>query len=98
MHKIYKIILKYAVILLCLSNSSNINAQNVIGQIWECSTVNPENLKGLSIIAEANVDTSPKVVKNVSITNNSKLLLDAVFKTTVNGPFEVELGSELEIK
>ena len=37
-------------------------------------------------------------VENVSVTNNSKLFLDAIFETTVNGPFEVGSGSELEIK
>ncbi|MCL2313135.1 MAG: S8 family serine peptidase, partial [Firmicutes bacterium] len=35
---------------------------------------------------------------NVTVTNNAKLILNAVFETTITGPFEVQLGSELEIK
>jgi hypothetical protein len=33
----------------------------------------------------------------VKIENNAKLIIDA-YETTINGPFEVMLGSELEIK
>lgn len=32
-------------------------------------------------------------VENVSVTNNSKLFLDGIYETTINGPFKVELGS-----
>jgi len=37
-------------------------------------------------------------LQNVTVTNNAKLILDAAGTTTINGPFEVQLGSELEIK
>jgi hypothetical protein len=37
-------------------------------------------------------------VQNVTVTNNAKLTLDAANTTTVNGPFEVQSGSQLEIK
>jgi len=37
-------------------------------------------------------------VKNVTVTNYGKLTLNAVGDVTINGPFEVQLGSELEIK
>ena len=37
-------------------------------------------------------------VQNVTVTNNKKLILDAENETTINGSFEVQLGSELEIK
>ena len=36
-------------------------------------------------------------VWNVTVTNNSKLILDAPGEVTINGPFEVQLGSELDI-
>jgi hypothetical protein len=36
--------------------------------------------------------------QNVTVTNNAKLTLDAFKETIVNGPFEIQLGSELEIK
>jgi len=37
-------------------------------------------------------------IKNVTITNNAKLILDPFYKTTIDGPFEVKLGSQLEVK
>ena len=37
-------------------------------------------------------------VQNVTVSNNAKLTLDAVGKTTINGPFSVALGSQLEVK
>jgi len=37
-------------------------------------------------------------VQNVSVTNNSKLTLNAPGEVTINGNFEVQLGSQLEIK
>ncbi|MDR0798755.1 MAG: S8 family serine peptidase, partial [Dysgonamonadaceae bacterium] len=37
-------------------------------------------------------------VQNVSVQNGAKLTLDAAGSTTINAPFEVVLGSELEIK
>ncbi len=37
-------------------------------------------------------------VQNVTVKNGAKLTLDAEKETTINGPFEVETGAELEIK
>jgi hypothetical protein len=37
-------------------------------------------------------------VQNVTVANNAKLILDAAGETVINSNFEVELGSELEIK
>jgi hypothetical protein len=37
-------------------------------------------------------------VQNVIVTNNKKLILDYIEETTINGPFEVQSGSELEVK
>lgn len=37
-------------------------------------------------------------VQDVNVQNGSKLILDAVNETTINGNFEVQAGSELEIK
>lgn len=36
--------------------------------------------------------------KNVTVTNNKKIILDAIHETIIDGPFEIQLGSELEIK
>ena len=37
-------------------------------------------------------------VQNVTVTNNKNLILDFIESTTINSDFEVQLGSELEIK
>ena len=37
-------------------------------------------------------------VQNVNVEQGGTLILDAAGKTTINGPFKVELGSELKIK
>ncbi|GHV08108.1 hypothetical protein FACS1894160_1840 [Bacteroidia bacterium] len=37
-------------------------------------------------------------VQNVTVTNNAKLKFDAPGEVIINGPFEVALGSELEVK
>lgn len=37
-------------------------------------------------------------LQNVKVQNNAKLTIDAQNETTINGPFEVQIGSELEIK
>lgn len=37
-------------------------AQNNIGQIWKCNTVESGNLKTTSIVATTNVDTSFKII------------------------------------
>ncbi len=36
-------------------------------------------------------------LQNVEVQNNAKLTIDAN-ETTINGPFEVQIGAELEIK
>ena len=36
--------------------------------------------------------------QNVTVTNNKKLILDAIEETTITKDFEVQIGSELEIK
>ena len=36
--------------------------------------------------------------KNVTVTGGAKLILDALDETTIDGDFEVQLGSELEVK
>lgn len=37
-------------------------------------------------------------VRNVTVQNNSKLTLDCTSKVLIQGPFEVKLGSQLEVK
>jgi hypothetical protein len=74
--------------------SSVIEAWFAVG-VGSCTN---EILDNTTVITSTTVRGCNIEVENVSVTNNSKLFLDAIFETTVNGPFEVELGSELEIK
>ena len=37
-------------------------------------------------------------VQNAAVTNNAKLKPDATGEITINGPFEVQSGSELDVK
>lgn len=74
--------------------SSVIEAWYAVG-VGTCAN---EILENTTVTASATVRGCNIEVENVSVTNNSKLFLDAVFETTINGPFEVGLGSELEIK
>lgn len=74
--------------------SSVIEAWYAVG-VGSCTN---EILENTTVITSTTVRGCNIEVEDVSVTNNSKLFLDAVFETTVNGPFEVESGSELEIK
>ena len=74
--------------------SSVIEAWYAVG-VGSCTN---EILENTNVITSTAIRGCNIEVENVSVTNNSKLFLDAVFETTINGPFEVELGSELEIK
>lgn len=74
--------------------SSVIEAWYAVG-VGSCTN---EILENTTVITSTTVRGCNIEVENVSVTNNSKLFLDAVFETTINGPFEVESGSELEIK
>jgi len=61
-----------------------------------CTTVT--NFTNQTVNANQTVTNCFINANNVTVTNNAKLILDAVFETTITGPFEVQLGSELEIK
>lgn len=74
--------------------SSVIEAWYAVG-VGSCTN---EILENTSVTTSTTVRGCNIEVENVSVTNNSNLFLDAVFETTVNGPFEVGLGSELEIR
>jgi hypothetical protein len=74
--------------------SSVIEAWYAVG-VGSCTN---EILENTSVTTSTTVRGCKIEVENISVTNNSNLFLDAVFETTVNGPFEVGLGSELEIR
>lgn len=74
--------------------SSVIEAWYAVG-VGSCTN---EILENTTVTTSTTVRGCDIEVENVTVTNNSKLFLDAVFETAINGPFEVELGSELEIK
>jgi Zn-dependent metalloprotease len=57
-----------------------------------------EIFENTTVITSTTVRGCNIEVENVSVTNGSKLILDSENETTIKGSFEVELGSELEIK
>jgi len=65
-------------------------------QSLPCTTTNYKNETvniNTVIVTDCNIN-----VQNVNVQNNAKLILDATNITTIEGNFEVTLGSELEIK
>jgi hypothetical protein len=61
-----------------------------------CSTVNFTNQ---TVSTNTAVTSCGGInVQNVAVTNNAKLTLDAAGKTVIQSNFEVQLGSQLEIK
>ncbi|MDR1592405.1 MAG: hypothetical protein LBS16_05940, partial [Prevotellaceae bacterium] len=71
---------------------------------WSKSTerknfLNPVSLQNQTISSTVTIEACKDInVQNVTVTNGAKLTLDAENRTVINGAFEVELGSELEIK
>ena len=60
-----------------------------------CTTTNFVNQ---TVTTNTTVEDCNVNVQNVDVTNNSKLTIEAENEVIINGEFEVELGSELEIK
>jgi len=66
--------------------------------VFSCSDLDVQNVtitNGATLTLNATGDIN---VREVYVVNNSKLILDAVGEVTLERDFEVELGSELEIK
>ena len=64
-----------------------------------CLTVPPVNLMNQTVTTNQTVASLCDInVQNVTVTNNAKLKLDTPGEVIINAPFEVQLGSELEIK
>jgi hypothetical protein len=51
-----------------------------------------------TITSDETIDACDVSITNTTIENNSKLIINAENNVTINGEFEVKLGSELEIK
>ncbi|MDD4236826.1 MAG: S8 family serine peptidase [Bacteroidales bacterium] len=60
-----------------------------------CPTINFVNQ---TVTTNTTVNGCNINVQNVNVQNNSKLTIDARNDAIINGPFEVQIGSELEIK
>lgn len=56
------------------------------------------NLTNQTVTSNTTVNGCNVNVQNVNVQNNSKLTIDAQNSTTINGTFEIRIGSELEIK
>ncbi len=61
----------------------------------QCTTTNFVNQ---TVTTNTTVNGCDVNVQNVNVQNNAKLTIDAQNNATINGPFEVQIGSELEIK
>ena len=64
----------------------------------ETLTCPTSNFTNQTITANRTIAGCVINVQNVTVQNNAKLTIDATDLTTINGPFEVKLGSQLEIK
>ena len=58
----------------------------------------PKYIENRTIISNTTITWCEIELSNVSIKNNSSVIIEAKESTSINGPFEVALGSTLEIK
>jgi adenine deaminase len=64
-----------------------------------CATVSPVNFINQTVTTATTVTSCGDInVQNVTVTNGAKLTLDAAGETVIESNFEVQSGSELEIK
>ncbi|MDE5703515.1 MAG: serine protease, partial [Bacteroidales bacterium] len=73
--------------------SSNVTDLDGMDPSCTVETIQNKVISTHTTINGCNID-----VQNVTVKNGAKLTLDAEKETTINGPFEVETGAELEIK
>jgi hypothetical protein len=64
----------------------------------QCAPQYVIDFKNKTVITDTTVTGCGINVQNVNVTNNSKLILESEVETTIDGPFEVQSGSGLEIK
>lgn len=62
---------------------------------YKCKTTNIHNTNITTNQTIIGCDVS---IQNVTISNNSNVIIDAGGNVNINGPFDVQIGSELEIK
>ncbi len=74
---------------------NNTNVTTLDGITSSCPTV---NFTGQTVSTNRTVTGCDIYVKNVTVTGNAKLTLDATNSTTIDSDFEVRLGAELEIR
>ncbi len=73
--------------------SSNVTYLDGMDPGCTVETIQNKTFSNNTTINGCNID-----VQNVTVKNGAKLTLDAEKEITINGPFEVETGAELEIK
>ena len=77
--------------------SGRIDAYKAV-QAVQAACITITNFTNQTVTANRTIADCVINVQNVTVQNNAKLTLDAVNVTTINGPFEVKLGSQLEVK
>ncbi|MDR1739355.1 MAG: S8/S53 family peptidase [Bacteroidales bacterium] len=75
--------------------AGRINAYKAVQTLCTTTNLTGQNINNdqTTIVTDCNIN-----VKNVTIENGSKLILDADHETTIQGDFEVQAGAELEIR
>ena len=82
-----------------VASGRRLNAYTAVKAVASLCTTPTVNFTGQTVTTNQTVSSQCNVyVKNVIVTNNKKLILDAVNETIIDGDFEVKAGSELEIK
>ena len=67
-----------------------------VGNQFAYTTLN-QSISNVTYVSHTTIKACSVILNNVKVKNGAKLTIDAS-ETTINGEFEVELGSELEIK
>lgn len=77
------------------SNETGFGRVNAYSALQYCNTYNFTNR---TVTTNTTIEDCNINVQDVEVNNNSKLTIEAEENVIINGEFEVELGSELEIK
>lgn len=78
-------------------NETGFGRVNAFTAVQEASCVTT-NFVNQTVTINTTVNGCNVNVQNVNVQNNSKLTIDAQNKIFINEPFEVQIGSELELK
>ncbi len=76
---------------------STANAWHAVG-VGNLFTGSTTTISNATYVFDTTIQACNLILNNITVRNGAKLTLDVTNNTTINGDFEVVLGSELEIK